>query len=288
MNYSYWEDFFQKWFNEDTHWTWPVNDWKHPNIIPVLNYNNCPRTFPDYSFEYIPEPWWGNDGSAPLDCVVMNYNPGAGDIHQYYTNLRDLSKGQKSISYSDITKHSAFCKTTHWHLEKRAEPILSVLNKMGHIPPSSVCLASYLGVEILPWHTTDTSNSLGYQTYVSQNLIPILENSFSFAAEQSKRIRNGKMDNKVIIKMAWNVLNNNILGPVTAIYSLGVGYNIITPPTSIGTGNYCVFEFTFLPTCTLKPIAIKQLKGVKFVCIWGPQRNNLPVAATLNSIFNLI
>lgn len=79
MNYVYWNDFVSLWFQGCK----AILNWSDPDTIPLLN---DPKVR-DLSSLYVPEPWWGNDGSQPLYSVIINYNPGCGRLFQRQANL---------------------------------------------------------------------------------------------------------------------------------------------------------------------------------------------------------
>ena len=95
MYYQFWNDFIDFWRSQPNFKATSPNpfysghaDWSHPNAPQVLyNSNKIPN---DLSFEYLPEPWWGNSGTEPLNSVVINYNPGQGNNYQKYTTLNLL------------------------------------------------------------------------------------------------------------------------------------------------------------------------------------------------------
>lgn len=262
MSYTYWEQFFQQWLLRHK----AILGWNDPDVVPLLN----TLTPMDLSSDYVPEPWWGNDGGTPLHSVVMNYNPGKGASVQRLPTILSLGP----LTYAQLVKGGHLPLTGNWHFKRRALPILQYLQTNGLIRSNAVGIESHLSVELIPWHTESADKRHGYQQYVSQNLQQIFENCFIFAANESKRIVNNKLRSTVIIRKNFSSVVNEYLAPFQNHRI--TGYRIITSTTSIGSGKYSVFELT-------------KIKGVRFVCIWGPHsRNNFPPQKDLNSILDSI
>lgn len=262
MSYSYWETFFRDWAAG----TKAINGWSNPDLVPLYN-NNSSK---DPSSNYVPEPWWGNDGTQPLHSVVINFNPGSGSPVQHTNSVK--TKG--FTSYAALVNSGFLPKTTAWHFNNRAKPVLTVLNGLGCISQSAVTLQSHLSIELIPWHTesTDKIKNPGYNVYCQQNLKQIFDCSIRFAADQSRRIENDKLRNKVIVRVSANRMQELLNG----FESIGHYSKVITPTTNCGNGRYMEFKFNSLP-------------DVKFICIWGPSsRNNFPSRNDLKQIISQI
>ena len=271
MNYNYWNDFINHWVHSPANLiniVPPINNnflnWEHPNIQPLLN-------DPGVSFEFLPEPWWGNNGTHELQSVVLNFNPGkGGGWHHHLNSMNTLNNILYSdFIYSELTTLTPnLPKTSRWHLTKRAQPIFKALSANG-IVSNNFTLLNHLSVELIPWHT-ENINML--HTYVSRNLNPIFNNSFVFAANESKRIANKILKNKVIVRMSQNF----ILPILNSIQNQGISNFRILGNHGYYNDNFAVMKFHF-----------SKIEDVEFICIWGRySRNDFPNAHNLNLIFN--
>ena len=240
-----------------------MGTWSDPDTIPVLN-NIALNT---KSSNYIPEPWWGNHNiDIPLHSVVINFNPGRGEDIQ----LRNTVPYKGSYA-TDIVDSGCLPKTAKWHENRRALPILNALKRIGRVLPTDYIpsLDNHLSVELIPWHTENTSATCGFGQYLQANILNVYEYAICFAAHESKRIKNDKLKNKVILKLS---------GSTTAmILDLlnGIGYRSVVYPqqTVPGTRSHCL-EFT-----------IDRLPGIRFFSIWGSDaRNNFPKGSDLDYI----
>lgn len=256
MTYKYWEDFFQQWKAGDKA---IKKEWTDPDSLPLYNSDNK-----DLSSLYVPEPWWGNDGSSPLHSVVINLNPGAGEELQTINSIN----AHNFQSYAELVSSCYLPKTTAWHLGYRAEPILAALNRGGYISNKDISLKSHLSIELIPWHTKNADNT--YLKYCRQNLNNIFDCSIRFAADQSRRIANTKLKNTVIIRMCAAKMSTLLkgfesVGQDSSIFAAG-----ITPSKK---GHYMTFSFNSIP-------------DVKFVCIWIIGSNRFPASADIDCIMN--
>ena len=157
MSYSYWNDFVNIWKVNPT--PQPILGWTNPNLVPL--YNN--PVVKDFSYDYIPEPWWGNDGTHALDSVILNYNPGEGGLVQEYANSKSLFGAANYQSFVDgevigITNH--FPGTNRWHSGKRAKRIFNTLVRNSISLSGSGNIENHLSIELIPWHT---GNTIGIQ-----------------------------------------------------------------------------------------------------------------------------
>ena len=256
MSYEYWEDFFRKWIAGIKE----INGWSNPDNLPL--YNNSGK---DLSSNYVPEPWWGNDGTQPLHSIVINFNPGSGSLLQ---NI-DSIKTSGLTSYAGMVNSCRLPQTIAWHLGYRAEPILTVLKNGGYIFDSDVTLQSHLSIELIPWHTESVNT--GYNKYCKQNLEQIFNCSIKFAADQSRKIANDKLRNKVIVRMSASKMQMLLNG----FESIGQHSKVHIPTTVCGNGHYMVFSFN-------------SLSDVKFICIWIKGSNRLPSIPDLTQIISQI
>ena len=174
MTYLYWENFFQQWKAGAK----AINGWTDPDSLPLPLYNSDNK---DLSSLYVPEPWWGNDGSSPLHSVVINLNPGAGEDPQTINSIN----AHNFQSYAALVNSCYLPKTIAWHLGYRVEPILNALNRGGYISKKDISLKSHLSIELIPWHTqsADTTYLKYYINYEGIYIVrvdEIAEESFKY------------------------------------------------------------------------------------------------------------
>jgi len=120
MSYNYWNDFINQWKalpgKEYTNPT-PIHPfdkicgWSNPNLMVLMNSSSLL----DFSLCYIPEPWWGNDGTHPLNSVVINYNAGQASTVQHFSSSKSLHgyKTYQNFAYSEATGKSSFFVPTN-------------------------------------------------------------------------------------------------------------------------------------------------------------------------------
>ena len=254
MSYSYWEGFVREWDAGTT----AILDWSDPSLIPLMN-NVSAKT---HAIDYIPEPWWGNDGSQPLHSVIINYNPGQGrSIQAKPTPYRN--------SYAfDIVNAKAFPKTARWHEQKRALPILDSLCRQQYIK-KGYSLQNHLSIELIPWHTSGISAD-GYWKYVADNIRPIFEHVLCFAADQASRIANPKLKSIVLVRMSAASFDRIAL----LLNKVSIGTTCINGRISVGSANYAEYSISCLP-------------NTRFFPIWGATlRNNMPYVVDIDGIIN--
>ena len=255
--YLYWEDFVALWKcgNKPTGWT-------DPDVLPL--YNTLGKK--DYSSLYIPEPWWGNDGTQPLHSVVINFNPGTGGKCQ----IRQKFSSPLSYSKDVVGSPSILKKTRHWHQTRRAMRVLNSLYRLKCIS-QPYGLDNHLSVELVPWHTQSVNND--YINYLKQNIQAVYDNSICFAAEEARRIKNEILHGVVICRM--NGGNTQLL--LDELNRIGIKSSLTSPcTTASGNGKYVKFQISTLP-------------DNKFVSIWGPKsRNDFPSNADMDEIFENI
>lgn len=257
IGYNTWESCIADWYAGRS-----MGTWTDPNTIPLLN-NIASGT---KSSDYIPEPWWGNhDMDIPLHSVVINFNPGQGENIQH----RNVIPYHGNYA-TDIVDSGWLPQTAQWHKNRRALPILNALKRIGVLPTNYIpSLDNHLSVELIPWHTENTSAKCGFGQYLQENILNVYEYAICFAAHESKRIANEKLRNVVILRLSETNTKNllNLLD--------GIGYSSIASPkrTVPGTKSHCL-EFT-----------IDRLPGIRFFSIWGSYaRNNFPKGSDMDYI----
>ena len=255
--YNTWESCIADWYAGRS-----MGTWTDPNSIPLLN-NIALKT---KSSDYIPEPWWGNhDMDIPLHSVVINFNPGRGEDIQLRNNVP-----YKGSYATDIVDSGCLPKTAKWHKNRRALPILNALKRIGVLPTNYIpSLDNHLSVELIPWHTENTSAKCGFGQYLKDNILNVYEYAICFAAHESKRIANEKLRNVVILRLS-ETNTKNLLNLLDGIgYSSIVSHKRTVPETK----SHC-FEFT-----------INRLPGIRFFSIWGSNsRNNFPKGSDMEYI----
>ena len=282
MSYHFWNTFIDEWRNKDSFTaTTPIsiNGWTNPNILKLLN-SDAPT---DYSLQYLPEPWWGNSGNQPLQSVVINYNPFTGGGNQFHglcaPNLFGNTDYSSFIDNEVSGRASILPGTNSWHNIKRAQPIFNALIASG-ISLVFPRLENHLSIELIPWHSPTPVNLI-FSQYVTNNLQSIFDNCLLFAANESRRIANGKLNCKVILRMnkknTINLLDQFVKSNICN-YSMIVEGNVPHPPYSNGSGSYYKFE-----------IIHNSFKDIEFICIWKPKggwtRNDFPKQPQLDWIF---
>jgi len=279
MSYIFWNKFIDHWrklppieyINPAS--VAPYNTligWKNPNLTPLLN----STTIGDFSLQYLPEPWWGNNGVHVLNSVVINYNPGGGSGIQQYPHSIGLYGSANYQGFADneatgITNH--FAGTNRWHRSKRAKRIFNSLTRIGTLLHGHHNLQNHLSIELIPWHTP---NSLTIGPYINTNLQAIFDNCIIFSANESLRIGNTKLKGKVILRLngtvTTNLLNDFVRhGICTYTVVTPIGY---TPSTK---GGFFKFKITKLP-------------NIEFISIWGKIGNDFPPNVDMDWIFNSI
>lgn len=261
MDYGYWEDFVKKWQRNNSKNS-AIKGWSSPVNI-LFNSTNPPVS----SFDYLPEPWWGNDGSLPLHTVIINFNPGKGESIQKKGILPVISSYANDIVLSGILP-----KTDCWHCKHRALPILDSLKRLGYVS-GPVSTHNSLSIELIPWHTKGIDND--YWDYVNQNASIIFDSVIRFAANESSRIPNLKLNSVVLLKM-----NEASIFKLLNLFQqqASIGYNLVKPTTKTASGNACYLEFAF-----------DALPNSRFVALWGKQtRNNLPNPKDLDEILKAV
>ena len=262
MSYKYWESFVKDWSKKKV-----SSVWTNPDCLPL--YNN--PTKKDLTSLYIPEPWWGNDGTKPLHSVVINFNPGEGGPCQE----RGVIPYKTSYANDIVNNINVLCKTREWHKNRRAMPVLNTLKNLECIT-GSFGLENHLSIELLPWHTANAQDK-AYTQYQQMNINMVFEKVICFAANESRRIANKKLKNVVIMRMnggraksVFEEMRKRIPNFQYKSQTLHI--------TPCGNGKYMEFQ-----------IHSHGLNDIRFICIWGPRsRNNFPPKSALEDILKSI
>lgn len=278
MSYLFWNNFIDTWRNLppneylNPHPVAPydlLNGWTNPNLTPIYGTVNQG----DLSLQYLPEPWWGNNGNHPLECVVLNYNPAGlnynyhgNNAAQHFNNSRALFGFQ---SYSDfincevLNRSLRFPGKYTFHYSNRARRVFDSLTR-NSIALAGNNLENHLSIELAPWYTPNSNLIL---PYVRFNTASIYKNCIMFAANESMRIHNHILRNKVIIRTSKDSILK--LLPSFGLYSI-----IYDRTTKSGDGRW--FKFS-----------LHAILNVEFICIWGPKsRNDFPPNLDLDQILN--
>lgn len=295
--YRYWDKFYEAWRHNDM------------NAIKCLGWTDANKD--GVSACYLPEPWWGNSGGVdqPLESVVINFNPGPGGPDQ------ERHKFQCKRSYQGFVRDQvlrfvmnlstqSILKTSKWHYTKRTECIKKMLSQ--YVDVSTFTLKNHLSIELIPWHTTSSTEIVGY---CAKNRKAIFDYCIKFAAAASIKIQNPILSGVVLLRMSSSFFKQimggigglNYLLEEHAIYSNVNSQsckNTPNPSNSLNNDSqnlvvksikeldhklikkveayYCLFEFSSIP-------------GVKFACIWGPKtRNNFPGSDCMKEIIKQI
>lgn len=279
MSYNYWNNFVDKWrFFPTLEFINPVPispynpilGWINPNHTPLMNSS----TYADYSIKYLPEPWWGNNGNHILNSVVINYNPGTGGGAQGFHHAASLFG---NVDYQTFANNEAigmsnyFAETNRWHKSKRAKRIFNTLIRIGIPLHGQHNLENHLSIELIPWHTPNSST---IWPYINSNLQAIFNNCIIFSANESLRIQNTKLQSKVIIRLngdkTLNLLNSFVHHGICA-------YTLINPIGYTPSLNGGFFKFK-----------INSIHNVEFISIWGKIGNDFPPNVDMDWIFNNI
>jgi hypothetical protein len=291
MSYTNWNDFITDWHRlpPSAHGGSAapalIRGWNNPNLIPIYNSGAG-----DYSIKYIPEPWWGNNGQERLQSIVLNYNPGQAGPAQGYANAHLLLAGG---SYSDFVASEVrnyvagsatmLPPTNNWHFVKRAIPIYRALVDTATITAYSSerdYYAHHLSVELAPWHTKGVTGSL--LAYINANLRALFDDALFFAAEQSLRINNKKLNKKVIIRASGSRIDHLL----KSLRFQGISNYTLHPfgtAALLHRGNGRCMRFM------LSEINKRLGEQVVFLCIWGTtSRNDFPSRLDLKDIFSAV
>jgi len=279
MSYLYWNDFVDHWRKlPPIEYINPVSvapynllsGWRNPNLTPLLN----SITIADFSLQYLPEPWWGNNGVHVLNSVVINYNPGNGSRIQHNAHSSGLFGFANYQSLADNEATGAtnrFAGTNSFHRSKRAIRIFNTLTRIGIPLHGHHNLQNHLSIDLIPWHT---HYSLTIGPYINTNLQSIFDNCIIFSANESLRIQNTKLKNKVILRLSGNMTINLLKDFVRH----GIcTYTIINPIGYTPSAKGRFFKFK-----------INSIQNVEFISIWAKIGVGFPPNDDMDWIFNNI
>jgi hypothetical protein len=278
MSYIYWNNFIDFWrFLPPFEFTNPnpiapnnlIGGWTNPNLTPI----NGTLSLNDLTLQYLPEPWWGNNGNHALESVVINYNP-AGlneaywgvNANQHYNHSRGLYGFADYSSFIDnevLTVSNRFPGKYTFHFSNRAKRIFDSLNRNG-VTLTENKLENHLSIELAPWYTPQSNLIF---PYIIANIQNVYANCILFAANESTRIINPALNRKVIIRASRDSLLN-------LIPYFGTHVIIYDKTTPSGNGRWFKFSLNAIP-------------NIEFICIWGPKsRNDFPPNSELDIILN--
>ena len=256
--YSYWEEFIKQWQYKNLS---GIQDWSNPDDFPLYNTPDDK----ELSSLFIPEPWWGNDGTQPLHSVVINFNPGAGGPKQ------ERSEFPHNCSYANdvVGNIEVLPDTRKWHKSNRAMRILNTLKRNNWIK-GSFGLENHLSVELIPWHTKNVEKN--YMPYLKKNIMAVYEHSICFAANESRRIQNEKLNSVVIVRTS----DTKVQSILDELKKKEIASEIVAKGASTnGQGKY--MEFRLIP-----------LADIRFVCLWKTSFNDFPPNVDMDEIFGMI
>lgn len=234
-------------------------------LSPSSIFNNPSKN--DLTTDYIPEPWWGNDGTKPLHSVVINFNPGEGGCCQ----RRCIVPYIDSYANDIVNNISILRQTRRWHETQSAKPILDAWNRISRLK-GDYGLENHLCIELIPWHASNVDKS--YLKYLSDNIKSVFEHYICFAANKSRKIENNKLKNVVILRIndreaEFLIKELNKIGKRSSINS-----SVLT--TTSGLGKYMEFS-------------IEARSDTRFISIWGVySRNDLSPSFDMDGIINSI
>lgn len=254
-HYDYWDKFVQEWKNQS---------WANINSMgwntPTFYGNDIVNNPGICTTEFLPEPWWGNNGMHPISAVVINLNPGAGGNFHLHSNLQYIRNYSSFVdglvgSYVSNNNPVPLGIICEWHYNNRALPIFEALQFNGVNLSGNDSLNNILSLELIPWHSMGWNNLGKYPQIHSQS---ILDHVIKFAAEASRCIQNERLNRCVIVRTS--------LANIQAIFK--GRYTITQKETKIGISKYAEIRFNNI-----------GIDDVRFVLIWQEKqlsRNNLP------------
>ena len=278
MSYYFWNNFIDTWRNM------PPNEYLNPHPVAPYNLlNGCtnPNLVPlygtvnqgDLSLQYLPEPWWGNNGSHPLESVVLNYNPAGLSTNYYGNNAQQHFTNSRALFgfpiYSDFINNEVLVRSRRFpgkdtfHYSNRAKRVFDSLTR-NNITLAGSNLENHLSIELAPWYTPNSNLIL---PYIGLNTLSVYNNCIMFAANESRRIQNPILKNKVIIRASRDSI-------LRLLPHFGLHIIIYDQTTTLGNGRWFKFSLNAIP-------------NIEFICIWGPKsRNDFPPNGDLDEILN--
>lgn len=199
--YNYWDRFVLNWYMSHK----PLPCWSENDI------NNSAQVSGDMSNKYLPEPWWGYNGSGDLSAVVLNTNPGKGGYSQKKGNLKNFTNYKQYVTkkvnrfYKNKERkiynkdNDYVMSTSEWLLTQRAKPLFNAFNSIRNRTVKNI-----LGVELIPWHS---ESSQLVETYIDKNLNVIYHKSIRFALLASEKISVPELRYVVFARVSKNRIN---------------------------------------------------------------------------------
>lgn len=278
MSYNFWNNFVDTWRTlPPKEYLNPkpvapynlLNGWTNPNLEPLYGTVNLG----DLSLQYLPEPWWGNNGSHPLEAVVLNYNPAGLNTNYYGKKAQQHFTKSGALfgfhNYSDFINHEVLKRSQRFpgkdtfHYSNRAKRVFDSLTR-NSITLAGSNLENHLSIELAPWYTPNSNLIL---PYIGLNIKSVYYNCIEFAANESRRILNPILKNKVIIRASRNSI-------LRLLPHFGLHKILEDKTTTLGYGRW--FRFS-----------LNQIPNIEFICIWGPMsRNDFPPNGDLDEIVN--
>lgn len=280
MSYAYWNNFIDLWRHlppiefTNPHPIAPhtlIGGWTNPNQNPIFG----TLSMNDLTLQYLPEPWWGNNGTHDLESVVINYNPAgldniywgvhANQHHNHSGTLFGFMDYSSFINNEVLTASNRFPGKYTFHYSNRAKRIFDSLNRIG-VPLAGINLENHLSIELAPWYTPQSNLIF---PYIRINIHNIYTNCILFAANESIRIINPILNSKVIIRAS----RDSVLKLLPHLGRHVIVYDNTTPS---GNGRWFKFRLNAIP-------------NIEFICIWGPKsRNDFPPSSDLDIILNAL
>lgn len=283
--YAFWDDFVKEWclyiasgnslsnnpWNNTINTLSNLTKWHYPNF----NNHISPKTPFDPTIQYIPEPWGGNDGTHPLQSVVINYNPGKGLPKQVGVSAPNFT----TYHNAEINKGP---KEKNYNYKNRAKPIYDVLKILGVDLNGCDKLENHLSVELIPWHSKGFTKEV--LIYAQQNLNAIIEHSIKFAVEASKNICNDKLNRVVLFRISLSRL-------IEIFDKTKNPYNTECEIVTCSKRNFNFLENANFAEFKILRNGCDLFPDVRLISIWQPHRtsmNNFPYSADMLKIFGNI
>jgi len=278
MSYNYWNNFIDTWRHLPIHeLTNPnpvsplIHGWTNPNMRQLFG----TLSMNDLSYQYLPEPWWGNNGIHALESVVINFNPAG--LNRDYCGVHSQQHHNHSNTlfgfpdYSGFIDHEVLSASNRFpgkhifHYSNRAKRIFDSLGRIG-VNLAGNNLENHLSIELAPWYTPQSKLIM---PYILDNIQCVYHHCIAFAANESTRIINPKLNRKVIIRTSKNTI-------LKLLRYLG-NYVIISERTTKSGKGMC-FQFS-----------LNTIPQIEFISIWGPEsRNDFPPNEDLDEILSAL
>lgn len=282
--FDYWDEFYQIWISSQSQ-----KEYESAFLQLDRGFNLSPFNYPlnirnsdlnaDPSFDYLPEPYWGwtpNSGKD-LKYVVVNYNPASGGVNQYIQseNVRKIENYSDYV-FKQISGYVNFKNgltnliptqydTTNWHFIHRSKRLAQSSESV--ITQDFLSIGSYLGIDLVPWHTKNVSSLNGY---LQANFDSIKKWSLNFAIEAAKHVT-GHFKNVVIVRT-----NSSTFSNIFSVEFENGFFEIsdqVVGDNEIGNDNF-------------QKINIRG-SDVSIYLLWG-MRNSLPTTSFLKQIFGIV